>query len=247
LKESDILDAAALMRSSTYMAVLSGAGVSKESGIPTFRDAQTGLWARYDPEQLASPRGFKNDPALVWQWYDRRRQNLAQVEPNAAHMAIAALENEFSNFAVLTQNVDGLHQRAGSKNVLELHGNITTFYCFDRLHPAGDVPIGLKQPPVCHCGSLVRPAVVWFGEALDQNVWRGASRAARDCDIMLVVGTSALVQPAAALPLDAQRNGAKIIEINPEKTPLTAKVDLFIQSPAAIALPLLFKHFRQSR
>jgi NAD-dependent deacetylase len=246
LKEAEILSAAALMRTSRQLVILTGAGVSKESGIPTFRDAQAGLWAKYDPQQLASPQGFKNDPELVWQWYDMRRQNLAQVQPNGAHIAIAALEKEFPNFAVFTQNVDGLHQRAGSKEVFELHGNITTFYCFDRLHPANDVPIGLKKPPLCRCGSLIRPAVVWFNEALDQSVWRSASRAAKGCDIMLVVGTSALVQPAASLPLEAKRGGAKIIEINPEQTLLTGNADVFIQAPAAIALPLLLKHFRQS-
>ncbi|MDR3613653.1 MAG: NAD-dependent deacylase [Candidatus Obscuribacterales bacterium] len=246
MNEIDIEKAAALMRSASNMAVLTGAGVSKESGIPTFRDAQTGLWAKYDPQQLASPEGFKNNPELVWQWYDMRRQNLANVQPNAAHIAISALESEFSEFAVLTQNVDGLHQRAGSKHVVELHGNITTFYCFDRLHPASEIPTGLKQPPVCHCGSLIRPAVVWFGEALDRSVWRSASQTAIGCEVMLVVGTSALVQPAASLPFDAKQKGAKIIEINPEQTPLTRRADLFIQAPAAIAFPLLMQYFRQS-
>jgi NAD-dependent deacetylase len=246
LKEIDIEKVAALMRSASNMAVLTGAGVSKESGIPTFRDAQTGLWAKYDPQQLASSEGFKNDPDLVWQWYDMRRQNLANVQPNAAHIAISTLENEFSKFAVLTQNVDGLHQRAGSKNVFELHGNITTFYCFDRLHPASEIPTGLKQPPICHCGSLIRPAVVWFGEPLVPSVWHSACEAATKCDLMLVVGTSALVQPAASLPFDAKQKGAKIIEINPEQTPLTRHADLFVQAPAAITFPLLMQCFRQS-
>ena len=223
--------------------MLSGAGVSKESGIPTFRDAQTGLWAKYDPQQLASPHGFKKDPELVWQWYDMRRQNLAGVKPNAAHLAIAELEKKFLQFAVLTQNVDGLHQLAGSKTVLELHGNITTFHCFDRLHPAAHVPVGLKKPPLCQCGSLIRPSVVWFGEGLDQKTWQSASSVAQSCDVMLVVGTSALVQPAASLPFDARRNGAKIIEVNPEQTPLTDFVDFFVQAPAALALPMLLEQF----
>ena len=230
-----------MIRAARSVAVLTGAGVSKESGIPTFRDAQTGLWVKYDPQQLASPQGFKRAPELVWQWYDMRRQKLSNVKPNAAHFAIAKLESRFSQFAVMTQNVDGLHQQAGSKNVIELHGNITTFHCFDRLHLAPEVPVGLKQPPVCECGSLIRPSVVWFGEGLDQNTWQSASVAAQQCDVILVVGTSALVHPAASLPLDAKRNGAKIVEVNTEETPLTDYVDVLIKAPAAAALPALLE------
>jgi NAD-dependent deacetylase len=245
MNETDIKRAASMMRTANNLAVLTGAGVSKESGIPTFREDQTGHWAKYDPLQLATPQGFKNDPELVWQWYDMRRQNLDNIEPNAAHIAIAALENEFTNCAVITQNVDGLHQRAGAKHVFELHGNITSFYCFERLHPASYVPAGLKEPPLCHCGSLIRPAVVWFEEPLDYRIWRSASRAAEECNVMLVVGTSALVYPAASLPSNAKRNGAKIIEINPQQTPLTPSADVFIQGPAAEVFPLLMHHFQQ--
>jgi NAD-dependent deacetylase len=227
-------------------AVLTGAGVSKESGIPTFRDAQTGLWAKYDPEQLASPSGFRKDPALVWQWYDMRRQKLAEVKPNPGHYAIAALDEIVRDLVVLTQNVDGLHRAAGSRNVVELHGNISTFHCFERNHVADDVPVGLSDPPVCHCGSLIRPSVVWFGEALSEDALRKAFDAAQHCDLMFVIGTSGLVHPAASLPFITRRKGGVVIEVNPDQTPITEVANVFIKQASGTAMPALLEGYKRA-
>ncbi len=246
MKEESIQLAVELMLKARNFAVLTGAGVSKESGIPTFRDAQTGLWAKYDPETLASPSGFRKDPRLVWQWYDMRRQKLAEVKPNPAHYAIAELERLVPDLFVLTQNVDGLHRAAGSINIIELHGNISTFHCFDRLHVMENVPLGLSDPPLCHCGSLIRPGVVWFGEALPAVSLEKAFAVARQCQVMFVVGTSGLVHPAASLPFITKRQGGAVIEVNPEHTPITEVADVFIQSPAGTAMPSLVQHFKQS-
>lgn len=232
-------EAADLLRDCKRLVILTGAGVSKESGIPTFRDAQTGLWANYDPEVLASPQGFLRDPALVWSWYDMRRGKLAECKPNAGHYAMARLEQMIPDTVLLTQNVDGLHRAAGSKNIVELHGNISRTYCFDNEHEAENVPLGLKEPPKCHCGSLLRPGVVWFGEALKQEDLRAAYDACLHCDVMIVAGTSGIVQPAASLPFDARRHGASIIEVNPEETPLTYIVDVFVEEKSGVALPAI--------
>jgi NAD-dependent deacetylase len=234
------------MTSAHSFAVLTGAGVSKESGIPTFRDAQTGLWAKYDPEQLASPSGFREDPALVWQWYDMRRQKLADVKPNPGHYAIAELEQAVEHLVVLTQNVDGLHKVAGSKNVVELHGNISSFHCFERNHVAVDIPFGLSDPPVCHCGSLIRPSVVWFGEALPEDALQKAFDAAERCDVMFVIGTSGLVHPAASLPFITKRKGGVVIEINPDETPITAVANVFIQEASGTAMPALLDEYKRA-
>ena len=201
--------AANLLLGASSACILTGAGVSKESGIPTFRDAQTGLWAQYDPQELASPQGFLRDPGLVWRWYDSRRKKLDEVKPNPGHYAIAEMEALFNAVMVITQNVDGLHQRSGSKNVLELHGNITTFHCFDRMHKCESVLTGLDTPPLCHCGSLLRPSVVWFGEALSRGVFEVARAAVARCDVIFVIGTSGIVHPAASLPETAKRAGSK--------------------------------------
>ncbi len=228
-----------MIASARSVAVLTGAGVSKESGIPTFRDAQTGLWAKYDPQQLATTAGFKSDPGLVWRWYDYRRQLLASVEPNNGHYALVELEGLVPKVTVVTQNVDGLHQKAGSHNVIELHGSITSFFCFDKRHPAADVAAGLSEPPRCHCGSLIRPAVVWFGEMLPEEAFDRASEAMFEADVILVIGTSGLVQPAASLPLTARLRGAKIVEINPERTPIAESADAFLEGPSGQILPQL--------
>jgi NAD-dependent deacetylase len=239
--------AAEILLASSSVSILTGAGVSKESGIPTFRDAQTGLWANYDPQQLASPQGFMNDPSLVWKWYDGRRQKLAGVKPNPGHYAIAELEEIFSEVKVITQNVDGLHQQAGSKNIIELHGNITTFHCFDNLHVCDSVSIGLAEPPTCHCGSLVRPSVVWFGESLPDGAFEEAVSASRNSDVFFVVGTSGLVQPAASLPAIAKRAGARIIEINRENTPVTSLADIVIHQESGKAFPEIVRRFKELR
>jgi len=228
------------------LVVMTGAGVSKESGIPTFRDKLTGLWEGYDPTQLATPQGFLKDPPLVWKWYDWRRKIVSEALPNAGHLAIAQLE-EMIPTTVVTQNVDRLHHRAGSKNVLELHGNIVTFRCFERGHQAhGEVEAGLEAPPLCQCGSLLRPNVVWFGENLQPGVLADANKAAEECDLMLVIGTSALVQPAASLPYIALDSGAKVVEINPNETPLSDDASVFLSGASGEVMPQLVSILHRS-
>ena len=241
-------DAAEILAGAERVAVLSGAGISKESGIPTFRDAQTGLWANYDPQQLASPQGFRSNPQLVWQWYDSRRQRLKEVEPNPGHFALAELAGLFEEFTVITQNVDGLHQQAGSHNVIELHGNITSFKCFESGHAGPVVPFGLPDPPICQqCGSFMRPSVVWFGEALPEGAFQKALDAGQKSDVFLVVGTSGLVYPAASLPSVAAEAGAKLIEINRERTPISESVDVFIGKESGKALPEILAACQERR
>lgn len=230
---------AELLKSAKRVAILSGAGVSKESGIPTFRDAQTGLWANYRPEDLATPQGFLQNPDLVWQWYDSRRKKLLEVSPNAGHYAMAELAQFVPELTVITQNVDGLHQQAGSKVVLELHGSITAFRCFAKGHPANtdNIEFGLTSPPKCHCGSPYRPGVVWFGESLPGDVLSKAQQLAKSADIFIVAGTSGIVHPAASLPFIAKEAGATVIEINPEPTPITDTADIFLQGPSGQIWP----------
>ncbi|KPK75917.1 MAG: hypothetical protein AMS25_17925 [Gemmatimonas sp. SM23_52] len=222
-----------------------GAGMSKESGIPTFRDAQEGLWARYNPEELASPQGFRQDPARVWGWYNYRRRLIAGSSPHAGHRALAELEELVPRLVVVTQNIDGFHKQSGSSTVLELHGNINRFKCFEHGHPvdieippvAGD---GLLEPPKCpRCGSYIRPDVVWYGEMLPHGVFEQAENFARSCDVMLVVGTSGIVYPAAALPMAARVGGAIVIEVNTQPSQLTQMVDILLQGPAGEVLPAL--------
>lgn len=230
-------------------AVLTGAGISKESGIPTFRDRDkmTGLWEKYDPSELATPGGFTRNPALVWQWYDYRRKLVAAARPNAGHLALVELEKYCRRLSVITQNVDRLHLQAGTEKLLELHGNILTFRCFNRGHQAEDVPMGLSEPPACHhdnCRSLLRPNVVWFGESLPPDILSHAAREAASCEVFLVIGTSGLVQPAASLPFTAARAGAKLVEINPDETPLTEQVDVFLKGTAGKILPALIAQLK---
>lgn len=246
-----IKEAAGWLASAKKIAVLTGAGVSSESGIPTFRDKLTGLWEGYDPHKLATPEGFLADPPLVWKWYDWRRHIVEGAEPNAGHLALAELEKIKEaeggghSLILVTQNVDRLHQRAGSKNVIELHGNIMSYRCFQRRHPADYVPPGLPEPPLCHCGSPLRPEVVWFGEALPQQAITLANDAAVSCDAFLVVGTSGLVQPAASLPYIAMEGGAKVIEVNPNRTPLSDTCDAFLSGSAGEILPLLLTFMKE--
>ena len=222
--------------------MLTGAGISAESGIPTFRDAQTGLWARYDPMQLATEEGFRGNPPLVWRWYAWRRGLVSKAEPNGGHRALAAAASRFERFTVITQNVDGLHANAGSSALIELHGNIMRTLCLERCGfredridrlPAGD-------PPHCpRCGSFLRPGVVWFGEMLDPDALEQASSAATECDVMLVVGTSGLVFPAAALPSRTRARGGAVITVNPENTELDALATVSVHGKAAEILPTL--------
>ncbi len=226
------------LRTAESVAVLTGAGVSAESGIPTFRDAQTGLWARYDPHELATPEAFRRNPRLVWEWYAYRRGLVAAAAPNPAHLALAALERRTPDFTLITQNVDGLHRRAGSQNVVELHGNITRTKCFDEDVVVERWPATGDVPPCCpSCGGPLRPDVVWFGETLPAAAWNAATAAARRCQVFLCVGTSGVVQPAADLPFLARRSGAYVAEINLAPGALHDQLDAQLYGPAGEILP----------
>lgn len=228
------------LRNAQRVVALTGAGVSAESGVPTFRDAQSGLWARFNPQDLATPRAFQRNPRLVWEWYEYRRKRVAEVKPNAAHQALAAMAKRFPEFHLITQNVDGLHQCAGSLNVIELHGNITRTKCFDEgtvvssWNDTGDVP-----PKCPSCGGLLRPDVVWFEEPLPEKEIALAFELSQGCDVFLSIGTSTVVHPAASLPFEALQSGATVVEINPEPTPLTAKANFVLTGPAGTWVPLL--------
>jgi len=231
---------AGVIASARSVAVLTGAGVSAESGVPTFRDAQTGLWAQFDPQKLATPDAFRRNPKLVWDWYAWRRKLVAKADPNAGHRALAVLEGRVSDFVLITQNVDGLHRRAGSRNVVELHGNIGRVKC-SRENTIVEhwTEVGDEVPRCAGCGALLRPDVVWFEETLPPDALQAAEDAARRCQILLVVGTSAEVYPAAALPYYAKSAGATIVEINPNPTPLSDAADYVLRDPAGAVLPAL--------
>lgn len=226
--------------------VMTGAGVSAASGVPTFRGAG-GLWKQFKPESLATAEAFERDPKLVWEWYDWRRQKIAACEPNAAHRVLAKWSARFPHFNLITQNVDGLHERAAlvgaslqacPKDPIRLHGSIWEVQCWDR---CGKSPSRWRDetapytriPPTCpHCGGLIRPGVVWFGEALDPEIIGRASAAAAECDVFLTIGTSSVVYPAASFVDHARANGAFTVEINPEATPASGAVDLVLRGPA---------------
>ncbi len=220
---------------------LTGAGISAESGVPTFRGAG-GLWRQHRPEDLATPEAFARGPRLVWEWYDWRRARVAQAEPNSGHLALAQLERRVPEFTLITQNVDGLHERAGSRRTLKLHGDIWTLHCLGCGLEETNHDVPLREiPPRCTCGGLFRPGVVWFGEALPADVLRHAMEATAHAQVFLVVGTSAVVQPAASLPLLAQQNGAKLVEVNLEETPLSAQADASFWGKAGEILPRLLE------
>lgn len=216
--------------------VSTGAGISAESGVPTFR-GEKGLWKKYRPEELANFNAFISNPQLVWEWYSWRRNIISDVEPNPGHTAIAELEKIFKNFTLITQNVDGLHRRAGNKNIIEVHGNITRSYCIKCNKFYDDVKVDEEGKPMCQCGGLVRPDVVWFGEMLPADAIQKADKAVKECDLFFSVGTSAIIYPAAGFPYAAKTNGAVLIEINLEETPLTSNVDLFLQGKSGEVLP----------
>jgi NAD-dependent deacetylase len=221
------------------VAILTGAGISAESGVPTFRGAD-GLWKEHKPEELATPEAFARDPRLVWEWYDWRRQLIAKAVPNAAHKALVKLEIKKRGFTLITQNVDGLHDLAGSGKMLKLHGDIWRMRCTacGANFPNRRVPLP-KLPPHCACGGMARPGVVWFGEALPDGMMKEAEHAVASAQVLLVIGTSAVVFPAAGLIPHAKQSGARVVEINTEATVATAMVDCALHGPAAEILPAL--------
>jgi len=227
------------LREASSVAVLTGAGISAESGIPTFRGAG-GLWRQSRAEELATPQAFARDPRLVWEWYDWRRGLIAQAEPNPGHRALAELESRIPRFTLITQNVDGLHDRAGSRNLLKVHGDIWEVRCQACGRQRRDDRVPLPElPPRCECGGIERPGVVWFGEPLPSDVWDRAERAARQAQVFIVAGTSAVVYPAAGLAPLARAAGAKLIEVNLEETPFSEEVDCSLRGRAGELLPQL--------
>jgi NAD-dependent deacetylase len=231
--------AAAALRKARRVLALTGAGVSAESGVPTFRGPE-GLWRQFRPEDLATPQAFARDPGLVWEWYGWRREKIAGCAPNAAHHALAALDRRAPGFLLATQNVDGLHARAGSARMLELHGNLWRLRCTGCGEVREDRRVPLPElPPRCACRALLRPDVVWFGEGLPAEALERSFTAAREAEVALVVGTSSLVHPAAALPQVARAAGAFVIEVNPEPTPLTPLAAVSLRGRAAEILPAL--------
>ena len=245
----ELIDA---VRSASRIVAFTGAGVSAESGIATFRDADTSLWRRFDPMQLATAEGFVRDPALVWGWYTARREQVMRARPNPAHQAIAGLAERAASMQVVTQNVDDLHERAGSERVTHLHGEILRSRCFDcglshelageAREPDGE---GRLDPPRCiDCGGAIRPGVVWFGEMLPEQAMNQAYNAALQCDLMISVGTSGVVYPAAELPKLAHDNGALVIHVNPERPPVVCERDWCVLAAAGQWLPRLLEAVR---
>ncbi|QCB45271.1 NAD-dependent protein deacylase [Hydrogenophaga sp. PAMC20947] len=229
-----------------HVAVLTGAGVSAESGVPTFRDAQTGLWAQFDPQELATEAAYRAHPERVWDWYAHRRAMLTKAEPNAGHLALAAFARRHpGRLSLITQNVDGLHQRAGQPDTMALHGALGADRWLDapRACCEAQAPQDGRPPACATCGNLRRPAVVWFGENLPADALGAAESAVADCDLMLVVGTSGQVYPAAGLALAAQQQGARLVMINPEPTELDSIADACLREPSARCLPYLLKEF----
>ena len=221
------------------VAVLTGAGISAESGLPTFR-GPGGLWRNFRPEQLATPEAFHRDPQLVWEWYDWRRSVHAKCEPNAGHRALAALEKRASNFTLITQNVDSLHERAGSRSIIHLHGSLWRVRCMVCGGEEENTQVPLDPlPPRCACGGMMRPDVVWFGESLPQAEMERAMQAAYSADVFLVAGTSSVVYPAAALPHVAKQHGARVVEVNLEVTELSSVAHISLRGKCGEILPQL--------
>ena len=230
------------LRAAKCVTVSTGAGISVESGVPTFRDRQKGLWEKYNPEELSTPRAFLRNPRLVWEWYAWLRGQIAASQPNAAHHGIARMATLFPEFHLITQNIDGLHQRAGSQHVIELHGNITRSKCFDENTVFTTWDESASVPPKCpDCGGWLRPDVVWFEEQLPEVEVELAAQASTTCDVFISIGTSVVVYPAAALPFEALRSGAIVVEINPQPTALTDKAHYVLPGPAGSVLPELLK------
>jgi NAD-dependent deacetylase len=243
---TDLDRAAAILRETADRAepivFFTGAGISEESGIPTFRGAN-GIWQQYDPEQVATAEGFRADPELSWRFHETLREMCRASTPNSGHLALAWVQEAFADcadVAVITQNIDGLHQAAGSNTVVELHGSCHRMRCTECEFSTAEMPDSFEElPPLCECGSLLRPDVVWFGEQLPREAMADAQRWAQDAGVMVVIGTSATVQPAASLPVIALRAGASVVEINCEPTPLSAVVDISLRGAAGDLLPAL--------
>jgi len=221
---------------------VTGAGISQESGIPTFR-GKDGLWRNYDAMKLATIDAFYDNPKLVWEWYNERRMNILQAQPNPGHRAIAELE-KYADVVILTQNIDGLHQKSGSSKVLELHGSIVKIKCSVCDYKEEILTEISNLPPLCKCGNILRPDVVWFGESLPQDVWQNAMNVARKCDLMIIACTSLAVSPANTLPAYAKQNNAILIEINPEDTEMSREMNLVIRNTSAKSLPELVSLFK---
>ena len=224
---------------------VTGAGISQESEIPTFR-GNDGLWRNHDPMKLATIDAFYDNPKLVWEWYNERRKNIFHAQPNQGHKAIAELE-KYVEVVVLTQNIDGLHQKAGSSKVLELHGSIVRIKCSVCNFKKEIKNEIIENPPMCECGNILRPDVVWFGEHLPENVWQKAITFASKCDLMIITGTSLVVSPANTLPIYAQQNNATMIEVNPENTEMTSEMNLAIKNSSAKVLPELISLFKRNQ
>lgn len=238
-REEQISLVKARLQQAEKVVVLTGAGISAESGVPTFR-GDDGIWQHYRTTDLATPEAFARDPELVWAFYNWRRELISRVEENRAHRALVVLEQTVPDFTLVTQNVDGLHHRAGSKNLIEVHGNLWRVQCTACARISVDMSVDMGVLPKCKdCGGLLRPDVVWFGESLDGRLLNRAEEAARTCEVMLVIGTSGIVYPVAFLPALAKDKGAFVTEINMEETPLSPGLDLTILGKAGDIVPLL--------
>jgi len=245
--EDLIARTAEILVRSEMSVVSTGAGISRESGIPTFRGSD-GIWNRLSPEELASREGFISNPDLVWRWYRQRLFTARDKQPNPGHIALAELERIISPLTVITQNVDNLHSRAGSSDVVELHGNIERFKCLDYEHPAEFDPEWGDEPPLCQiCGSYIRPDIVWFGEPLPREEIERAFRVSSGCDAFLVIGTSGTVQPAAQLPILASGSGAVLIEINVAESAFSDRADIFLKGRSGEILPLILNKIKENK
>ncbi|NQT61899.1 MAG: NAD-dependent deacylase [Candidatus Marinimicrobia bacterium] len=226
----------------SHVVFFTGAGISAESGISTFRDPD-GHWSKYDPMKLASQAGFQEDPELVLNWYADRRETICQAQPNAAHTSISNFQKLFRHSVVITQNVDGLHERAGNRSIYELHGNIHRHKCNSCAKIIDLTEKNMRTLNTCDCGGKIRPDVVWFGESLPLETINAAFEAAQSCDLMFSIGTSAQIYPAAQLPIEAQSRGAYVVEINPEPTPFSPQADMSVRDDAGSALPKFYEDF----
>lgn len=230
-----------LLRNAKSVVVVTGSGVSAESGVPTFR-GEDGLWRQYRAEELATPQAFFSDPVLVWEWYDWRRGVIAEAQPNPAHKIIADMERYYPEFLLITQNVDGLHRKAGNERIVEIHGSIWRVRCVTEHneHYLYDNPLG-DIPPKCECGNLLRPAVVWFGESLPLEGITTATESIQNCEVLMTVGTSGVVYPVASFPMLAKSSGATVIDVNMDVTPITSIADHSLRGKAGEALPKLWE------